>query len=65
MLSLEDTVSISQGVVEWKPFNDWELSHKHYLLCFLGNLIQGIMSFSLMKYLKGSSKDQLLIGNFS
>ena len=64
MLSLEDTVSISNGVIEWKPFNDWELSHKHYLLCFLGNLIQGIMSFALLKYLNKTSREQLLTGNF-
>jgi hypothetical protein len=64
MLSLEDTVGISKGVIEWKPFNDWELSHKHYLLCFLGNLIQGIMSFALLKYLTKTSREQLLTGNF-
>jgi len=42
ILKLNDTISVCNGILEWKPFNDWGLSHKHYLLCFLGNLIQGV-----------------------
>ena len=61
ILKLEDTIQINNSILTWKPFNDWQLSNKHYLLCFIGNLFQGIKSFRYYKCLTKDSYEKLLI----
>lgn len=61
ILGLQDTIKITSGIVEYLPFNNWDLSNKHYLLCFIGNLTQGIQSFSKINYLEKNAQETLMI----